>query len=67
VGRLTHILGHPLRLASRVGKGTVFRLMLHPTDPRAAQERAVASVATMLPARAEPVLPAHAPAEQASL
>jgi signal transduction histidine kinase len=51
VGRLTHILGHPLELRSRVGRGTVFRLLLQPTDPRAAAERAVASVATMLPAR----------------
>ncbi|HEX7890533.1 MAG TPA: HAMP domain-containing sensor histidine kinase [Ramlibacter sp.] len=47
VGRLTHILGHPLELRSRVGRGTVFRLMLHPTDPRAAADRAVASVARM--------------------
>jgi signal transduction histidine kinase len=51
VGRLTHILGHPLSLASRVGRGTVFRLTLAPTDARAAQERAVASVAQMLPGR----------------
>lgn len=51
VGRLTHILGHPLELRSRVGRGTVFRLLLQPTDPRAAAERAVASIATMLPAR----------------
>lgn len=47
VGRLTHILGHPLTLSSRVGKGTVFRLDLQPTDPRAAAERAVASVAQL--------------------
>jgi signal transduction histidine kinase len=51
VGRLTQILGHPLALRSRPGRGSVFRLMLQPTDPRAAAERAVASVATMLPAR----------------
>jgi signal transduction histidine kinase len=47
VGRLTHILGHPLELRSRVGRGTVFRLTLRPTDPREAAERAVASVARM--------------------
>lgn len=51
VGRLTHILGHPLSLQSRPGRGTVFRLQLLPTDARAAAERAVASVAQMLPAR----------------
>lgn len=48
VGRLTHILGHPLTLSSRVGRGTVFRLLLLPTDPRGAAERAVASVAQMV-------------------
>jgi signal transduction histidine kinase len=47
VGRLTHILGHPLTLRSRVGRGTVFRLALQPTDARAAAERAVASVAQL--------------------
>jgi signal transduction histidine kinase len=51
VARLTHILGHPLSLASRPGKGTVFRVTLHPTDARAAMERAVNAVATMLPPR----------------
>lgn len=51
VGRLTQILGHPLTLASRPGQGTLFRLVLRPTDPRAAAERAVASVARMLPDR----------------
>ena len=34
-----------ITLSSRVGKGTVFRLELQPTDARAAAERAVASVA----------------------
>ncbi|MDB5912957.1 MAG: putative histidine kinase, classic [Ramlibacter sp.] len=48
VARLTNILGHPLSLASRPGKGTVFRLMLKPTDPRAAAERAVTSVAQLV-------------------
>lgn len=51
VARLTAILGHPLELASRPGRGSVFRLMLDPTDPKAAAERAVASVAGMLPGR----------------
>jgi signal transduction histidine kinase len=48
VGRLTHILGHPLSLQSRVGRGTVFRLVLHPTDARAAAERATASIAQLV-------------------
>jgi signal transduction histidine kinase len=51
VGRLTSILGHGLALRSRVGRGTVFRLALQPTDAKAAGERAVASVAQMLPER----------------
>ena len=51
VGRLTHILGHPLTLQSRIARGTVFRLQLLPTDAAAAAERAVASVAQMLPGR----------------
>jgi signal transduction histidine kinase len=51
VGRLTQILGHPLTLHSRLGRGTVFRLQLDPTDARAAAERAVASIATLLPER----------------
>jgi signal transduction histidine kinase len=56
VGRLTNILGHPLTLESRVGRGTVFRLLLLPTNARDATERAVASVAQMLPDRSlEPV------------
>ncbi|HVZ45978.1 MAG TPA: HAMP domain-containing sensor histidine kinase [Ramlibacter sp.] len=45
VARLTQILGHPLSLASRPGRGTVFRLTLEPTDEKAAAERAQASVA----------------------
>lgn len=45
VARLSHILGHPLDLVSRPGRGTVFRLHLRPTDPAAAADRAVASVA----------------------
>jgi signal transduction histidine kinase len=55
VGRLTHILGHPLSLQSRVGRGTVFRLALHPTDPAAAADRAVASIAQMLPGRSQSI------------
>jgi signal transduction histidine kinase len=42
VARLTHILGHPLTLASRVGRGSVFRLALTPTDAQAAAVRAQA-------------------------
>jgi signal transduction histidine kinase len=53
VARLTQILGHPLTLASRPGRGTMFRLVLKPTDPKAAGERAVASVAQLLPDRAQ--------------
>lgn len=48
VARLSHILGHPLGLSSRPGKGTVFRLMLAPSDPREAAERAAASVAQLV-------------------
>jgi signal transduction histidine kinase len=47
VGRLCGILGHPLTLASRPGRGTMFRLVLAPTDPVAANERAAASVAQL--------------------
>jgi signal transduction histidine kinase len=51
VSRLTHILGHPLSLSSRPGRGTVFRLALQPTDAREAAQRAMTSLATMLPPR----------------
>ena len=51
VSRLTHILGHPLTLSSRPGRGSVFRLQLLPTDPHAAADRAVSSLAQMKPAR----------------
>ena len=44
VDRLTHILGHPLTLASRPGRGTVFRLQLLPTDANHAAVRAAATV-----------------------
>jgi len=40
VARLAAILGHPLNLASRPGRGTVFRLMLKPTDAQDAADRA---------------------------
>jgi signal transduction histidine kinase len=43
VARLAAILGHPLSLASRPGRGTVFRVMLKPTDAREAADRAAAS------------------------
>ena len=48
VSRLTHILGHPLTLRSRVGRGTMFRLALQPTDGGAASERAQAAVAQLV-------------------
>lgn len=48
VARLTQILGHPLSLSSRPGRGTVFRVQLVPTDERAAADRAVASVAQLV-------------------
>jgi signal transduction histidine kinase len=48
VGRLAHILGHPLTLKSRVGRGTVFRLRLPPTDAKAAADRATSSVRGLL-------------------
>ena len=47
VSRLAGILGHPLSLASRPGRGTVFRLMLKPTDAQAAADRA-ATASTQL-------------------
>jgi signal transduction histidine kinase len=43
VARLSAILGHPLSLDSRPGHGTVFRLMLKPTDAQEAADRAAAS------------------------
>jgi signal transduction histidine kinase len=53
VARLTHILGHPLTLHSRVGRGTVFRLLLQPTNAQEAGERAVAAMAQLYPEREE--------------
>ncbi|HZY16382.1 MAG TPA: HAMP domain-containing sensor histidine kinase [Ramlibacter sp.] len=54
VARLTHILGHPISIASRPGRGSVFRLLLLPTDARAAAGRAVSSLEAMLPSRGKP-------------
>lgn len=48
VARLSHILGHPLTLASRPGRGTVFRLQLQPTNAEHAAERAAASFAQLV-------------------
>jgi signal transduction histidine kinase len=48
VARLAGILGHPLDLGSRPGRGTVFRLMLQPTDAQEASDRAAASVAQLV-------------------
>ncbi|WP_048442043.1 HAMP domain-containing sensor histidine kinase [Caenimonas sp. SL110] len=48
VSRLSGILGHPLDLASRPGRGTVFRVMLNPTNARDAADRAAASVAQLV-------------------
>ena len=48
VARLTHILGHPLSLSSRPGRGTVFRLQLLPTDAARAADRAVTTVAQLV-------------------
>jgi signal transduction histidine kinase len=47
VARLAGILGHPLSLASRPARGTVFRLILAPTDPQQAADRAASSVAQL--------------------
>ena len=47
VARLAAILGHPLNLSSRPGRGTVFRVLLEPTDPQDAADRAAASVAQL--------------------
>jgi signal transduction histidine kinase len=48
VARLSHILGHPLGLSSRPGRGSVFRLQLHPADAQMAAERAGATVAQLV-------------------
>jgi signal transduction histidine kinase len=43
VARLTRILGHTLELNSSPGRGSMFRLVLQPTDPAQAAVRAAAS------------------------
>jgi signal transduction histidine kinase len=48
VERLTGILGHPLELASRPGRGTRFRLLLLPTDALQAAARATATVTQLV-------------------
>lgn len=48
VERLTQILGHPLTLRSRPGRGSVFRLLLLPADPQQAAGRAAAIVAQLV-------------------
>jgi signal transduction histidine kinase len=47
VARLAGILGHPLSLSSTPGRGTVFRLMLQPTNAQQAADRAAAAVAQL--------------------
>jgi signal transduction histidine kinase len=47
VARLSAILGHPVSLRSRPGRGTVFRVMLKPTDAQEAADRASAAVAQL--------------------
>ncbi|WP_338051033.1 MULTISPECIES: sensor histidine kinase [Ramlibacter] len=56
VARLAHILGHPLHMASRPGRGTVFRLLLRPTDPVEAAQRAASSIDTIKYGRPEVLL-----------
>ena len=48
VARLSGILGHPLSLSSTPGRGTVFRLMLQPTNAQQAADRAAAAVAQLV-------------------
>jgi signal transduction histidine kinase len=47
VARLSTILGHPVTVASRPGRGTVFRMTLEPTDARQAADRAAAATAQL--------------------
>ena len=65
VGRLCNILGHPLQLKSTPGRGTVFRLLVQPTEPRAAAERAAASTVN-IKATPMPILGESAEEEGAS-
>jgi signal transduction histidine kinase len=48
VARLSAILGHPVTLASRPGRGTLFRVMLKPTDADQAARRAAAATAQLV-------------------
>jgi signal transduction histidine kinase len=48
VARLAAILGHPLGLNSKPGRGTVFRLTLKPTDAQDAADRAAGAVAQLV-------------------
>jgi signal transduction histidine kinase len=48
VSRLATILGHPVTVASRPGRGTVFRVTLKPTDARQAADRAAAATAQLV-------------------
>jgi signal transduction histidine kinase len=48
VARLSTILGHPVTLASRPGRGTVFRVVLRPTDAQEAAQRAAAATAQLV-------------------
>ena len=56
VARLCHILGHPLELSSRPGRGTVFRLLVTPTDATQAMYRAASAVDRLRQGRLDPVV-----------
>ena len=43
VARLSHVLGHPVSVRSRLGSGSVFRVALHDADEAVAQARVSAS------------------------
>ena len=43
VARLSHVLGHPVSVRSRLGSGSVFRVALHAADEAGAQARVSAS------------------------
>lgn len=51
VSRLATILGHPVSVSSRVGRGTVFRVTLEPTDAKQAADRAAAASAQLASVR----------------